>query len=270
MDIPTDQLLVGVAAATAVALAARRLHALTLSGAAATTLLGAIVFGVGGIAWAVPLLVFFTLSSLLSRVSKRRVLHDFTTVFEKGGQRDAGQVVANGGVAGAVVLLNLFFPNSLWYPAFVGAIAAAAADTWGTEIGVLGSGSVRSILTFRLVPPGTSGGVSAVGSVGCCAGACSVALSGALFVDDPTRLALAATVAGVAGAFADSLLGATLQAGYRCPRCLSNTERKEHCGAQTELVRGVVWVNNDLVNLACCVVGGAAAGIVLWAFGWKE
>lgn len=263
MPIPTNQLLIGLVAAAAVATAARYLRALSRSGAIATTALGTVVFGFGGIAWAVPLLLFFVLSSALSHISKRFRRRDLDQVFEKGGERDAGQVIANGGVAGVVVLLNLFHPHPIWYSAFLGAIAAAAADTWGTELGVLGRGGVRSIVTFRTVPPGSSGGVSLAGSLGAVAGALVVALGGALAAGQPLAVAAGATVAGVVGAFFDSLVGTTLQANYRCSHCFAATERQRHCGVETELIRGIAWVNNDAVNVACCVVGAAVAAL-LW------
>lgn len=264
MPIPTEQLLMGLVAAATIAAAARYLRALSRSGAIATTALGTVVFGFGGVGWAVPLLAFFILSSVLSHASKRFSPRDFTEVFEKGGQRDAGQVLANGGIAGAVVLLNFFYPNPLWYAAFVGGLAAAAADTWGTEIGVLGRGDVRSVLTFSVVPPGTSGGVSLAGSIGCVAGAAAVACSGAFFANGSLGFIATTAIAGVIGSFADSLVGGTLQASYRCPRCGTTTERRKHCGVETELASGIAWVNNDAVNIACCVVGGAVAALVWW------
>lgn len=61
-------------------------------------------------------------------------------MFEKGGTRDVGQVLANS-VAGVLFLL-VFIPDSgnpdlATAPmiAYVGAIAAVTADTWSTEIG---------------------------------------------------------------------------------------------------------------------------------------
>ena len=70
-----------------------------------------------------------------------------------------------------------------------------------------------------------------------------------------------ALVAGLAGSFADSLLGATVQARYRCPACEADTERPVHrCGSPTVLVGGWRWFDNDLVNLAASCCGAA--------FGW--
>ncbi|WP_036586443.1 DUF92 domain-containing protein, partial [Paenibacillus darwinianus] len=75
----------------------------------------------------------------------------------------------------------------------------------------------------------------------------------------------AATVAGLAGAFADSVLGATVQAMYRCRVCGSETERAAHCGPPAELVRGLRMMTNDLVNLCASVFAGLlATGLGLW------
>jgi uncharacterized membrane protein len=66
------------------------------------------------------------------------------------------------------------------------------------------------------------------------------------------------TLAGLIGSLADSLLGATIQAIYRCPSCNKETERYpvHTCGSQTQLVRGYSWLDNDWVNTACALVGG--------------
>ena len=47
--------------------------------------------------------------------------------------------------------------------AFAGAIAAASADTWATEIGTLSPANPVSIATLRPVQTGMSGGVSILG-----------------------------------------------------------------------------------------------------------
>jgi uncharacterized membrane protein len=68
---------------------------------------------------------------------------------------------------------------------------------------------------------------------------------------------LLVALAGTAGALVDSLLGATLQAIYICPNCKKETEQypSHTCGAATQRVRGLPWLNNDLVNLTCILVG---------------
>ena len=255
------QLLGGFLAAGVIALAAWRFRLLAPSGALAALVLGTVVFGVGGIAWSLPLITFFVLSSLLSKGTRgvRRRRAAFDAVFEKGSRRDAGQVLANGGVAGALALASLFTPDPILYVAYLGSLAAAAADTWGTEIGVLSRGVVVSVARLRAVEPGSSGGISAVGTLGAAGGALSVALA-ALASPLWTPLLLGVVVvAGLSGMLADALAGGTIQALYRCPVCGVSTERTIHCDMPTERVRGLAIVGNDLVNIICCVVGAAVA-----------
>ena len=55
---------------------------------------------------------------------------------------------------------------------------------------------------------------------------------------------LAAAVSGLAGATFDSLLGATVQAIYRCDRCGTETERLVHGGASPPAwcTAGAGWI----------------------------
>jgi len=269
------QLLYGVVLALAVSLAAYRARALDLSGAAAAAVLGTVVFGLGGLPWAVLLLAFFISSSGLSRLFKRHKA-GLDEKFSKGSRRDAGQVLANGGISGVFVLLHLLFPGQAWpWMGFAGALAAANADTWATELGVLSRSLPRLITNGRAVERGTSGAVSLAGTGAALSGGLLIGLlagvlwrwTSPLFIP-PTWgvvLGIAAwvTLAGLAGSLIDSLLGATLQAIYTCPACRKETERHPThlCGAQTIYLRGLPWLDNDWVNTICTLAGGIAAAL---------
>ncbi len=58
-----------------------------------------------------------------------------------------------------------------WLLGMAGALAAANADTWGTELGVLSLQRPRRIVGGQHVEPGTSGAVSSVGLLASVAGA---------------------------------------------------------------------------------------------------
>ena len=256
-------LLLGLALGALIGAAAWRLGALSPSGGLAAALTGGLIFGLGGAPWAALLLAFFVSSSALSRLFARRkaVLDE---KFSKGSRRDWGQVLANGGLGALLALLQALFPGQAWpWVAFAGAMAAVNADTWATELGVLSRAAPRLITSGRKVERGTSGGVTPLGTLAALGGAGLIALLAALVngAGRPPALPLAAVLGGLAGALLDSLLGATVQAIYRCPRCCKETERhpRHLCGSETALVRGWPWLNNDRVNFACSLAGALAA-----------
>jgi uncharacterized protein (TIGR00297 family) len=277
-----QQLFIGLLLALLISIAAYRFNALSRSGACAAAILGTITFGLGGFGWAVVLVAFFLSSSALSRFAQKRK-YAIEEKYAKNARRDAGQVLANGGVAGAFVLLHAFLPTASWpWLGFAAALAAANADTWATELGVLGASLPRLITTGRLVERGTSGGVSLVGFLAALAGGLLIGLLAAVFYPGSAALQLSGGLnhpltfsmilaftmllglAGLAGSLVDSLLGATLQAVYYCPSCRKETERHptHTCGTPTTHLRGLPWLNNDWVNSACTFSGSILALVI--------
>ncbi|MBN1398058.1 MAG: DUF92 domain-containing protein [Bacteroidetes bacterium] len=234
---------------------------LTTSGAVAVFLLASTIYGLGGWKWTIPILTFFILSSALSIIGKRRK-QQVEHLFDKTSNRDWGQVAANGGIAGMLIILQYIFPRTNLYPAFLGSIAAATADTWGTEIGVWFRGRTILLPGFKKVDPGTNGGISLAGFIGGTVGAFVISAS-AYTWDASVRAILIVTTSGIAGSLIDSYLGATVQSIYLCPECNKRTERRYHCNSNTSFVKGIRWITNDLVNLAC-VLTGALVSFVLY------
>jgi uncharacterized protein (TIGR00297 family) len=259
-------MIVALLIALAVAGLAFAAGALTASGAAAAAVVGALCI-LAGWEWAALLIVYFVVAVACSRVGADAKGRRTGGIVAKAGRRDAVQVLANGGVFAASSFLGsrASVPvAAVLSAAALGALAAASADTLATEIGTLAGGEPRSVMGWRPVPAGTSGGISVAGSLGMVAGALLVALTArALGLGSPV---LAVAVGGVAGALADSLLGASLQERRRCPRCNLATERRVHdCGTPTDLSGGVPWVDNDLVNLSATLVGAMVAATMVVA-----
>lgn len=255
------QLTIGMVLAGLTAILSFRARFLNASGSVAVFLLAFVIFGAGGWMWSVPILTFFILSSLLSKFGKYHKSR-FRDIFEKSGTRDLGQVLANGGPAGLIMLVYTYYPDPVLYWLYLGALAAVNADTWATETGVLSPGMPRSIIGFRPVPHGTSGGISILGTAGGLAGALVIALSGYFMmhgrgpVPEPVWMISVITAAGVLANMMDSVLGALVQAQYQCPACQKITEKKVHCdNRHTILYRGIRWINNDWVNAFCSVSG---------------
>mgnify|MGYP001027352676 CR=1 FL=1 len=255
------RVLAGFALATLISLIARRTRSLTSSGAIAATLVGTLAVAAGW-SWGVLLVVYFASSTALSHIGKESKEHRTAAIVAKGGARDATQVLANGAMFGAAALVATMRPDVRWIALGAGSLAASAADTWATEIGTLYGGAPRSILTWRAVAVGTSGGVSAIGTLAAIAGALFVALVVAT-LGWTWIVARNVMIGGVVGALADSLFGATIQSRRWCDTCERETERIVHdCGTATRNVRGFQWIDNDMVNFLSSAAGGLIAAIL--------
>ena len=232
---------------------------LTRDGLVAALVVGIVVLACTGWQGALVLFAFFIPSTLLSRLGKTRKQR--LVDIGKTGPRDALQVLANGAVAALAALVALR-AGAPALAAFAGAFAACSADTWATELGTLARGAPRSLLTFRRLAPGLSGGVTWQGSLAQCAGAALVALVATVVHVAPFW---PVAVAGVAGSLLDSLLGATIQTLRYCPACERDCETNPHvCGTPTALRRGLSWFDNDAVNGAASLCGAlVAAALVL-------
>lgn len=257
------QFILGFIFALVIASLAYRAHSLSRSGAFAAAFVGTVIFGIGGWPWAILLLTFFITSSALTRAFKKRK-QALTEKFSKGGERDAGQVFGNGGIATLFAALHFFYPEAAWpWIGFAASLAAVNADTWATELGVLNPHSPRMITDLRrIVEKGTSGGISLIGTFASLAGAAIIGILASLLGPQPVSAStgIVITLAGLIGSLFDSLLGATVQAMYFCPKDQKETEKHplHTCGTETVHIRGWKWLDNDLVNLAC-----GAAGVVV-------
>jgi uncharacterized protein (TIGR00297 family) len=266
------QLVLGFLLAALIAFTATRAKSLSRSGGWGALLTGTLIFGLGGWQWAVLLLAFFISSSALTRLFGKRK-SSLNEKFDKGGTRDIGQVLANGGVASIFAVLYFFFPQAPWtWLGFAASMAAVNADTWATELGVLSPVKPRLVTSWKPVERGTSGGVSLYGTLAAAGGAAFIALLAALCATSlkitalPSALALFGIVllGGFVGAVFDSFLGATVQAIYCCPQCNKETEKHplHTCGTETVQVRGWKWLNNDLVNVGCALMGAVVGALL--------
>ena len=223
------------------------LPALTLSGMLSAWVMGLFIFLAGGWNWLIPIIVFFMASSLLS-VSHR------ASKAAPAPRRDLRQVFANGGPALAAAIVFGISGHMGWqidglYSVFLAALAASTADTWATEIGRWSSRPPRNIVTGVAVVPGTSGGVTWLGTAGSLAGAALIAITGRLMQPELVSAPQAVVVLliGFGAALVDSLLGATLQARFTSADAGTSEDRPGDMSSVT--VSGWSWLDNNMVNL---------------------
>jgi uncharacterized protein (TIGR00297 family) len=252
--------LAGALVAGIVAALARRAGALSAGGQWAAFLTGTLVTAAGW-RWALLLVGYFVLSTILTRLGADEKARRTASVLPELRERNAMQVLANGALYTIAMLLGEVLGDRRFLVAGLGALAAAAADTWATEIGLLWGGTPRGILGGRPLPAGLSGGITLAGTAGSLVAAAGVALAGASLLGEPEGpLVVALIIAGVAGAIADSVLGASVQSKRWCEHCRTWTERRVHtCQYRTQHARGLRWMTNDAVNFLATGIGALVA-----------
>lgn len=264
-----ERALLGAIAAALVTALARRMQLLDESGQWAALACG-ILAAAAGWPWAILLVAYFAAASAVTKMGAARKAERTRRSVPQINVRNAFQVAANGGLFAMLAFRAGGAPESTYGIAAAGALAAASADTWATELGTLWGGRPRSIVNWRLTDPGMSGGVTLIGTVSGVAGAVLVAVVVALIFGLPLhgKFVGAVIAGGVAGCIADSLIGATLQARRWCAHCKEWTERRVHpCSYRTVHGAGLHWVSNDVVNTAATFIGAAAGVVARRAFG---
>lgn len=194
-----------------------------------------------------PWSVFFALLAVffLAGTAVTKVKHDIKAQLTQSaagssggeGPRNHVQVIANSGIASVLILLHLWQVKKegryedeklCWNKGtdvlIVGAVAnyaAVAADTFSSELGILSTAKPRLIIApWRIVPPGTNGGVTVTGLGAGLLGAFLLSVTSTLLLpfcknwnfSEKTTYTLALTAAGFSGTILDSLLGALFQA----------------------------------------------------------
>lgn len=269
-------LLLGLIGSLLIAGAALFKKSLSPSGAAAAVVMGTTIFAAGSLPWYGTLICFFISSSLLSRWKKKKKARA-EEAYAKTGRRDAGQVLANGGLALLLCIGGFLAWHPYWWAAFVGAMAAVNADTWATELGGLSRSKPRSIITGKQVEPGTSGGITWLGLAASCAGGLFIGAAAALFsvmvpvtqASEVERftpawlvLPMIGLISGLIGSLVDSWIGAVWQRMYRCRVCGAVVEREDHCGQAASRISGWSWMSNDAVNFICSAAGAGTAVLI--------
>ncbi|XXG63733.1 hypothetical protein AAC387_Pa05g1850 [Persea americana] len=254
---------------TVIAIRALKRKSLNLSGAFLGFLVMFMHFYVSYRFGALLLVFFFTSSKLTKYGEEKKRIIDAD--FKEGGQRDWIQVLANSGIATALVVIVgnltgwqdkcLDSKDSALVTCLIGGVigqyACCNGDTWSSELGMLSDAQPRLITTFKPVRKGTNGGVTTTGLVAAAAAGGVIGLTfvvvGFFTAKCTSDVALKqllviplSTIAGLCGSLIDSVLGATVQFSGFC------TIRNKVVGKPGPTVRrisGMSILDNNGVNL---------------------
>jgi uncharacterized protein (TIGR00297 family) len=191
------------------AVIARTLGAVTDGGALMGVLVAFVLMLAAGVAGFAPLLTVFVITVLATRLGYARKQQ--LGVAERGPGRSASQVLANLGATTLCALPVIWFPRltGILLTGAMAALAEAAADTASSEIGQATVRAAYMITDFREAPIGTNGAISVVGTLAGGVAACLVAWVSAFFAVVSWNWTPLIALAGIAGMFFDSILGAT-------------------------------------------------------------
>ena len=192
------------------AILARSMRGVSRSGAAAGAVVCFVLITCAGLGAFAGLIMLFALTWTATRFGYRR--KRALGIAERAEGRDAWQVSANLGVAaGCAILYALSHRNVLFLAALVAALAEAAADTVSSELGQAANHQAHLITTWKLVPAGTNGGISTIGTLsGVVAGALTTGICVAARLL-PLKYLPNCLGGAITGMFFDSLLGASLE-----------------------------------------------------------
>ncbi|MFB5195469.1 DUF92 domain-containing protein [Neobacillus sp. KR4-4] len=220
---------------------------LTRSGALAASIVGLAVYLGFGINGLYLLGAFFASSTFWSKYksSSKYIIEE---KLAKGATRDWRQVAANGGAAGLFSIIHYFNHDMIWLIGFLVCLASANSDTWASEIGSLSKQDPLYIRTFKRVEKGTSGAISFLGSAASLAGSFLISIIGFWLFDLGLFFTCLVFLFGYLGNVIDTLIGAFYQQLYVCGQCGIETEKKSHCQMPTARIKGMVFVDNDMVN----------------------
>jgi uncharacterized protein (TIGR00297 family) len=185
------------------------LRGVSLSGSMAGAVICFVLFSVAGVGAFAALVSVFVLTWLATRFGYQRKQRLGTAEDRRG--RTGSQVLANLATATTFAALSTISRKGAFLLAAVAALSEAAADTVSSELGQALRDRARLITSWEVVPAGTNGGVTVVGTL---SGILAAAMVGGV-----SHLAglvsFAGTgysvVAAAAGMIADSYMGVTLE-----------------------------------------------------------
>ena len=217
-----------------------RKNHLSLSGFLSASLMAALITGLGGSFYLIPIIIFFISSTIISKLGN-------STKHKGSINRSVSQVISNGGIPLLICVINHFYQYDILYFAFLASVAAANSDTWGTEIGKFSKVRPVDIISRVTLPKGESGGITNIGLLGSVIGSFIIGISGYLFINS-FKYVLLVSISGCWGAIFDSILGSTLQGRFISKDGLIISEDRED---NNYLFTGINIFNNDFVNLCC-------------------
>ena len=216
----------------------------------------------GGISSFLILAIVFILNLIAGKIQKEKRNKINKNILKKQDKKDTMEIIANVGAGTFILIIYGLTNNSLLLVVYASIMAESIADSLASDIGVLSKKDPFNILTFKRSKPGLSGNTSLLGIFASFIGSLIIGLIYFIFNHNLIHLIII-TLSGTIGNIIDSLLGATLQVKYKCPKCEIITEQETHCNTKTTRIKGYKIFDNDIINLISNIIAGLISYILL-------
>ncbi len=227
------------------------------SGLSGGCIMALIITTMGGVKYLIPLCVFFVFSSLIGKIIglNQNIPHNEP-------KRNISQVIANGSISLILCITGYFINNdSLLFALFLSSVSAANSDTWASELGKLSKTKPVSIIGFKKIESGLSGGITYIGTFGSLLGSMTIGIVGYALGADILNVS-GIILTGFFGSVIDSILGATLQAKFITP----TGKVTETPSINSDQIKGIRWINNNVVNFLCTLSAPILMYLYLYFF----
>lgn len=197
----------------------------------------------------VVILCFFLIVSINEFLLSSRIEHE----------KRSGEQVMCVGVIPAIVLVVGQFGEKDYSMIFTALMASNLADTMASSIGNAYSKKVYSIISFKPVERGQSGGVSMIGTSAAFFASfiMSILYMGLNLQYSIEKNIFRGTIiflTGILGMLIDSLLGAVIQKKYICVSCGKIVENQYCCNQKAKKISSLKCLSNCQVNLVTNIV----------------
>ncbi|KAF7836617.1 protein VTE6, chloroplastic [Senna tora] len=213
---------------------------LSLSGFGAAFLLGTLTWRAFGPSGFILVAAYFIIGTAATKVKMAQKEAQGIAETRKG-RRGPGSVVGSSAAGCICAFLSIFGVGGeafsrLWQLGFVASFCTKLSDTVSSEIGKAYGKTTYLVTTFKVVPRGTEGAVSAEGTFAGIAASSVLASFGCLLGKINTPEAVICVLASQIANLGESIIGAALQAK-----------------------KGFQWLNNDVVNVINISMGSIIA-----------
>ena len=201
-----------------------------------------------GYAAFVTIVTLFLVEAVISKITTKKFNQKRGKEIAKT-PRGPLQILVNSLPAFLFAALSFALQTPVFAYASFAALCEEFADSVASDVGRLAKKRPIDILRLRPMQAGLSGGVSLLGTLSSVLAAAFAAYLPLLFYGFSLNTYMILFAVGFLGVILDSVLGSSLQRLYQCPVCEEKTERTTHCGVPTQRIKGLAFVDNNLVNL---------------------